>query len=546
MHTHHLPLKFIGEGAIPEDKYPEFWRLIDVQGLRPFLFMREGYFPCFVAAAFTTVSVDDNLNNEGQGTFYFCVSFMGRTYKSALERIAKAWGLRNAGTTFRGGSNPHGSWNEFVRMDAARALRLDPAAVGKYHISRMTTDHRFLLYAISYMLMPRKSNHGTATEEDLILLWAMINEKQINWPYLMAHKLVNYSHGKINSALGLPHLWTKVFQMIPLDVSQDEFVASDIVFAITSKHINQMRRDLDNPNADDEGVQERNVRPRTEVGSSSQAPREVGETSQGQPKYMETLLKGFEALQARVDEGFVKLSDRIDSIDISLISQAEEIQMLRDKFLGSVDEVPMTTEPTVEVPATDVLTTDDPMAEDVMEVTLVVVDHVERDQVVAETTEVVHVVADSAEVVQEQSVEAPVQDLCVILGSLFVVIPCPCQKSLLLAEDLTLWRKLDTRCSSRMLRQHSKLEPVPEKSDNIWSYGELTRSVVVAYPDRSSTSTGLPSVGSRDVGWRPPAATISRDVNPSPTWKQRSHRHLLPPMVRCCRKPSFSPYLDPS
>ncbi|MED6172029.1 hypothetical protein PIB30_046335 [Stylosanthes scabra] len=299
--------------------------------------------------------------------------------------MVEAWGLRYAGTTFHGGSNPHGSWNEFVKMDVARALRLEPAAAGKYHISRTTTDHCLLLYAISYMLMPRKSNHGTATEEDLILLW-------------------------INSALGLPRLWMKVFLMIPLDVSQEEFVASHSAFAITSKNINQMRRDLDNPDVADEDVQERNVHPRMAVGSSSQAPREAGETSHGQPNYMEILLKGFKALQARVDEGFAKLSDRIDSIDISLISQSEEIRMLRDEFLGSRGEVPVTTEPTVVVHAADVPTTDDPMADDVVEVTPVVVDHVEGGQVVAETTEVVQVVADSAEVVQEQSVEAPVQD----------------------------------------------------------------------------------------------------------------------------------------
>ncbi|MED6111051.1 hypothetical protein PIB30_048818 [Stylosanthes scabra] len=411
-----LPPRYVGEDAILEGKYPEFWRLIDVQGLRPFLFQREGYFPCFVAAAFATIAVEDNLNDEGQGSFYFCVSFMGRTYKFALERIAEAWGLRNAGTNFHGGSNPHGSWNEFVKMDAARALRLDPAASGKYHISRMTTDHRLLLYAISYMLMPRKSNHGTATEEDLILLWAMINEKQIHWPYLMAHKLVNYSHGKINSTLGLPHLWTKVFPMIPLDVSQEEFVSSESAFTITPKHINHMRRDLDNPDAADEGVQERNVRPSTDVGFSTQAPREAGETSQGQPNYMEILLKGFEALQARVDEGFAKLSDRIDSIDISLISQVEEMRMLRDELLGPRDEVLATTEPTVDVPAADPPVTDEVVtvevtgADDVTEVAPAVADQVEDEQVVAETTEVVQVVVDPAEVVQEQSVEAPVQD----------------------------------------------------------------------------------------------------------------------------------------
>ncbi|MED6146594.1 hypothetical protein PIB30_035875 [Stylosanthes scabra] len=179
---HIIPPKYVGDDTIPEDKYPEFWRLIDVQALRQFLLQREGYYPRFVAAAFASVVVDDNLGDEGLGSFFFCVSFMGQTFKFPLARIAEAWGLRNEGTTFRGGSNPHSEWNEFEKMDAARALRLDPASSRKYHVSRMTTTHRLLLYVISRILMPRKSNHGSATEEDLILLWAMINEKQINWP----------------------------------------------------------------------------------------------------------------------------------------------------------------------------------------------------------------------------------------------------------------------------------------------------------------------------------------------------------------------------
>ncbi|MED6190294.1 hypothetical protein PIB30_104464 [Stylosanthes scabra] len=361
---------YVGDGAIQEDKYPEFWRLIDVQGLRQFLLQCEGYYPRFVAAAFASVAVDDNLGDEGQGSFYFCVSFMGRTFKFSLDRIAEEWGLRNAGTTFRGGSNPHSEWNEFEKMDAARALRLDPASSGKYHVSRMTTTHRLLLYVISRILMPRKSNHGSATEEDLILLWAMINEKQINWPYLMAHKLVDYSHGKVNSALGLPHLWGKVFPLIPLDVSQEEFVASKSDFAITSKNINQMRRDLANPDGAEEDALERNVRPRTDVDSSSQAPRETWETSQSQPNFIEILLKSFEALQARVDEGFAKITDCIDSIDISLISQAEEMRMLRDRFLGLVGEVPPTTEPTAEALTETVPTAEDPTTD------LLVVDEV--------------------------------------------------------------------------------------------------------------------------------------------------------------------------
>ncbi|MED6219759.1 hypothetical protein PIB30_038688 [Stylosanthes scabra] len=154
-----------------------------------------------------------------------------------------------------------------------------------------------------------------------------------------------------------------------------------------------MRRDLAHPDAAEGDVPERNVRPRTDVGSSSQAPREARETSQSQPNYMEILLKSFEALQARVDEG----------------------------FLESVGEIPPTAEPTAEVPTTDprvadeivtveVTRTDDPAAEDVTEVAPAVADQGEDVQTATETTEVVQVAVDSMEAAQEHSVETPAQD----------------------------------------------------------------------------------------------------------------------------------------
>ncbi|MED6122153.1 hypothetical protein PIB30_037147 [Stylosanthes scabra] len=376
---HIIPPRYVGDGAIPEDKYPEFWRLIDVQGLHQFLLQREGYYPRFVAAAFASVVVDDNLGDERLDPFFFCVSFMGRTFKFPLARIVEAI-IGEVSCQQDDYYPPSPVVRDIAHIDAAEEQ------------SRLRYRGRF------------------------ILLWVMINEKQINWPYLMAHKLVEYSHGKVNSALGLPHLWGKVFTLIPLDVSQEEFVASKPEFAITSKNINQMQRDLANPDGAEEDAPERNVRPRTDVGSSSQVPRETGESSQGQPNFMEMMLKSFEALQARVDEGFAKITDRIDSIDISLISQAEEMRMLRDRFLELVGEVPPTTEPTAEVPtetahAAEVPSTDphvtdeatradDPVAEGGTKVA----------PVVANQGEGVPAATGTTEVVQEQPVEAPVQD----------------------------------------------------------------------------------------------------------------------------------------
>ncbi|MED6152838.1 hypothetical protein PIB30_095848 [Stylosanthes scabra] len=214
---------YIGDGVLPDTKYPEFWRLIDIQGLRPFLYMRGRYYPHFVAATFTTIFIreDSDEDEDEGGGFALGFRLGGREYKFTLAALATAWGLKDEGDTFKGGNYPLGTWNEFSKATTVRELRLEHAAPGKYAVSRMSTDHRLLLFVLSYVLLPRKSNHGTATEEDLLILWAMAT-----------------------SFLGLVHLWTGIFEMAPLDLSREEVVNPGSANIITSKNINQMRRNL--------------------------------------------------------------------------------------------------------------------------------------------------------------------------------------------------------------------------------------------------------------------------------------------------------------
>ncbi|MED6127206.1 hypothetical protein PIB30_085852 [Stylosanthes scabra] len=154
----------------------------------------------------------------------------------------------------------------------------------------MSIDHRLLLYVLSYVLLPRKSNHGTATEEDLLILWAIVNEKQIHWPYLMAHRMLRYSQGKATTFLGLTHLWTGIFEMAPLDLSREEVVNPGSANIITSKNINQMRRNLVDQADAAEGIGEEAARdmpmpdtqPHPTVGTSSQVPTETEVPSQEQ------------------------------------------------------------------------------------------------------------------------------------------------------------------------------------------------------------------------------------------------------------------------
>ncbi|MED6214935.1 hypothetical protein PIB30_108304, partial [Stylosanthes scabra] len=250
------------------------------------------YYPRFVATAYTTISIFDTLRADGTGDFRFRFKLGGREYILTLQYLADIWGLQNEGATFKSGNNRHGTWDEFDKMEAARLLNLGPAASGKYPISRMSTTHRLLLYMVSYVLLPRKRNHGTATEEDLPIIWAMAQEKQINWPYLIAHKMVKYSRGAATASLGLAHLWTRILESLDFDLTRERVIEPSKVNAITRKNINQMRRNLLGPadeGGDDEDDTMEDVPPTFEAGTSSQVPTEAEAPTPLQPDYAELI-----------------------------------------------------------------------------------------------------------------------------------------------------------------------------------------------------------------------------------------------------------------
>ncbi|MED6117606.1 hypothetical protein PIB30_111514 [Stylosanthes scabra] len=186
------------------------------------------------------------------------------------------------------------------------------------------------------MLLPRKSNHGTATEEDLLILWAIVNEKRIHWPYLMANRLLRYSQGKSTSFLALAHLWTRLFEIAPLDLSREEVVNPGLTNIITSRHINQMLRKLDNQADATEGVGEEaaedmpmpDTQPQPTVGTSSQVPTET----EDQSEVIEFMRNGFEGMRVTLSDMFTRVSDRIDGLEAHMTSQDADIRGLRDEL----------------------------------------------------------------------------------------------------------------------------------------------------------------------------------------------------------------------
>ncbi|MED6201577.1 hypothetical protein PIB30_096392 [Stylosanthes scabra] len=197
-----------------------------------------------MAAVATTLRIEDNLDGNGNGEFYMVFKLAGMKYALDLDELASIWGLRNGGVLCKGGRNPPNYMGRLYHEQAIETLRLSGLPGVKYSVRNMTTDHQLLHFMLSYVLIPRAGNHGTVSEEDLIILLVMVEEVRLNWPLLLVYQLYYYSIRQVESGLGHGMLWTKVFEYLGIDLSGEEAVPVGEDNAITQRQLNQMRRNL--------------------------------------------------------------------------------------------------------------------------------------------------------------------------------------------------------------------------------------------------------------------------------------------------------------
>ncbi|MED6190425.1 hypothetical protein PIB30_105819 [Stylosanthes scabra] len=296
-------------GILAADRHPRLkaFPLHSREFSYPYAYMCLGFSECryylhFVAAASTTIFIREN-ENEGEG-FVLCFRLGGREFKFTLEVLAAAWGLRNDGDTFKGGNHPLRTWNEFSKATAVRELRLEQAAPEQswYRYRGRPSD-------------PMGNR----------------NEKRIHWPYLMANRLL-----PLLTRQALAHLWTGLFELAPLDLSREEVVNPGSTNIITSRHINQMQRNLDNQADVAEGVGEEvaedmpmpDTQPQPTAGTSSQVPTGTADQSE----VIEFMRNGFEGMRVTLSNMYTGLSNRIDGLEAHMTSQDADIRGLRDEL----------------------------------------------------------------------------------------------------------------------------------------------------------------------------------------------------------------------
>ena len=72
-------------------------------------------------------------------------------------------------------------------------MRNPTEPVVKFHVGNLTLIPRLLAHIIAWQLTPRGMNHVVLHEEDLILLYCIMNQFKVNWVSTMVEHMLKSS-----------------------------------------------------------------------------------------------------------------------------------------------------------------------------------------------------------------------------------------------------------------------------------------------------------------------------------------------------------------
>ncbi|MED6176470.1 hypothetical protein PIB30_088502 [Stylosanthes scabra] len=167
-------------------------------------------------------------------------------------------------------------------------------------------------YFLTYVLVPRSGNHGLILDEDLEIMWRMVNGNKINWVHLIVTHMKRIKPG---NSKGLPYaiLWTALFKYVGIDLSQDNKKKLGYNHCIDTHVLNHMKR-----NEHEAPQQEEEAQPQEphDNPSEQQSMRDLMELIQSMEHNMGTRLE-------RIEQNQTRMSQRIKRMEQYLYSEDE-------------------------------------------------------------------------------------------------------------------------------------------------------------------------------------------------------------------------------
>jgi len=156
---------------LKEEKLDEVHDMLKFQKLDRFLKLTGNTYPYLVKVFLTNMWYDkENLYSQVKGTD---ITINEEVWLSVTC-------LRNDGVTVsRGNTSELGNFNKVQFYKSC--LRNQESALRTFNVGGLVATPRILAYIVIWVLKPRGFNHATLTEEDLILMYCLMNKIKVKW-----------------------------------------------------------------------------------------------------------------------------------------------------------------------------------------------------------------------------------------------------------------------------------------------------------------------------------------------------------------------------
>ncbi|MED6154144.1 hypothetical protein PIB30_109235, partial [Stylosanthes scabra] len=222
--------------------------------------IKDSYYPDLIAIAYTTLDVEFE---EDDLVFSFKIG--KNTYALESSELSAIWSLNYNGEKVESGHTSEDFRRNYSKENACTMFNV-LIGTPKPTVGLLNVEHRLLHYFLTYVLVPRSGNHGLILDEDLEIMWRMVNGQQINWVHLI---VTHMRRTKPGNSKGLPYaiLWTAIFKYVGIDLSQADKKRLGYNHCIDTHVLNYMKR-----NVHEDPQQEEEAQPQEPQDQPSEQP----------------------------------------------------------------------------------------------------------------------------------------------------------------------------------------------------------------------------------------------------------------------------------
>ncbi|MED6128620.1 hypothetical protein PIB30_099669, partial [Stylosanthes scabra] len=232
-----IPPRYLEISLLNTQNFNTLARILNEQGLMEFVQIRDNYYLDLVGMAYSTLTVEFNDDNETE--FMLKFKIFKKEFEIGCSELANIWNLHYRGCLFDGKKSLE-EWGPNVKQQAFELFNIQRISRKKVLVNIFSKEMRVLHYLLNYVLIPRSSGHSHVKDEDVITMWAMVNDIKINWTYFIVQHMLRFKKGLSTSGFGYVCLWTRIFRYLNIDVSGEEvkrMVPTNIINIHTIHHM---------------------------------------------------------------------------------------------------------------------------------------------------------------------------------------------------------------------------------------------------------------------------------------------------------------------